>query len=181
METEGEREAGGAKRVLGGVTRAIAVTVGHLGIAALAVLAFSVCLTVSMRWAALDTEWVFDLNVFALVWLAFTGAALTSLNGTHVNAGIALERFFPRARTALNTLRALVIIPFLLLVVALTALQTWQASVDHQVTFDLAAWPVWAAQVSMPLGAAAWACAEIAKLVRPGMQRENDPLRAHAE
>lgn len=168
------RDFGVLRRVLGDVTRAIAGMVGHLGVVSLAVLACSVCLGVAMRWASVGTEWVFDLNVFALVWLAFAGAALTSLHGKHVNAGIALERFFPRARGVLNAVRALVIIPLLLLITVLTAMQAWRAVVDHQLTFDLAAWPVWIAEVSMPIGAFAWACAEVAKLARPDLVIEED-------
>jgi TRAP-type C4-dicarboxylate transport system permease small subunit len=140
--------------------------VGHLGIAAIVALSAAVCLGVAMRWFGFDTDWVFDLNLFALVWLAGAGAALTAVHRAHVTAGIALERFVPRARRLLNALRALLIIPFLLLVAGAGTLQAQRAFVDHEVTFDLAAWPVWIAQLSIPVGMLAWAMVEAAYAVR---------------
>lgn len=160
---------------LAGYGEALCSVVGHLGIVALIALAGAVCLGVVMRWSGADTEWVFDLNLFALVWLAAAGAVQTALHHSHVTAGIALERFIPRARIVLNALRALVIIPFLLLLAAAGAFQAYRAFVDHETTFDLAAWPVWIAQVSIPIGMAAWAVVEMASALRVFHTGETPP------
>jgi len=140
--------------------------VGHAGILGTVALTVSVCVDVAMRWSGLDTEWVFDLNLFAIMWLAAAGAALTALHHAHVTAGIALERFFPRARVVLNVMRAVIIIPFLLLVAVSGAIQAIQAFHVHQTTFDLAAWPVWIAQIAIPIGMFAWAAVEFAFTLR---------------
>ena len=149
-------------RVMGG----LADGTGHLAAATLLILTLSIVLGITLRILHIDNSWTYDLDLFSLAWLAFTGAVLTSLRDHHVTAGIALENFFGGRGTLLSLIRFAIVATFLALFTISGYRQAYTAFVTHETTLDVVLWPVWVAEAALPLGAALWLVAEIYKLLR---------------
>lgn len=138
------------------------------GIAAggiLIILSGSVILGIVLREIGIDNNWTSDLDHFALIWLAFLGAALTAVFDRHVTAGLALENFFSNRimLRVLTTVRFMIVIGFLIVFLISSIWQTQDSFYSHEATLDIAAWPVWVAKAALPTGVVFWLIAEIHK------------------
>lgn len=140
------------------------------------VLAASVLLGIILRSISIDNSWTYDLDHFALVWLAFVGAAYTGYRGSHVTAGISLEHLFGRGAILLVLLRFLIVAGFLAVFVYSGYTQFHSSWLFNEKTLDIAQWPVWVAKLALPVGGAAWLAAEIHKLL--GVLAGKAPARA---
>lgn len=162
------RPAGWRRRMLrlGDGGGAIADAAGHVAAFVLLLLTLAIVLGITLRWIGIDNAWTYDLDLYTLVWVSFIGAVLTARRDRHVTAGIALENIFGGRGTALAIIRAIIIIVFL----ALFTISGWWAALEswetQETTIDIAQWPVWVAKAALPAGAALWAIAEAAKLLR---------------
>lgn len=145
---------------------AVADAAGHVAAAILVLLSASIILGIVLRWIGINNTWTYDLDLFTLVWLAFVGAVYTSLTGHHVTAGIALENMLGGRGTVLACIRVVIIVGFLILFTASGFHDTQISVVTQETTLDLFRWPVWVAKVSLPIGSALWAVAEIGKFLR---------------
>lgn len=155
------RNSGRSARV-GGLLPHLAGTVAAV---LLLVVAFNTFFGVVARMLDAGPQWGLNLNLFLLEWVAFAGAAWTSMRGRHVTAGIALERYFPSAARPLRIIRFLSLVVFLTALLVTGTLQTYGSLSNGEVTFDVVQWPVWLAQAAIPVGALAWLVAEFAKLI----------------
>jgi TRAP-type C4-dicarboxylate transport system permease small subunit len=160
------RTKGGIGFRLGRVMGRIADVTGHVAAATLLVLTFSIVLGIALRIVHIDNSWTYDLDLFSLTWLAFTGAVLTSLHNHHVTAGIALENFLGGRGTLLSLIRFIIIATFLVAFTISGYRQAYTSFVTHETTLDVVLWPVWVAEAALPVGAALWLVAEIHKLLR---------------
>jgi C4-dicarboxylate transporter, DctQ subunit len=147
------------------VTGRLADGTGHLAGVTLLVLTISIVLGITLRILHIDNSWTFDLDLFSLVWLAFSGAVLTSLRNHHVTAGIALENIFGRG-TLLGLLRFGIVAAFLVMFIVSGCRQAVTSFVTHETTLDVVEWPVWVAKAALPVGATFWLIAEVHKLLR---------------
>ena len=157
---------GGIALRLGGIMGRLADVTGHVAAAALLVLTVSIVLGITLRIVHIDNSWTYDLDLFSLAWLAFTGAVLTSLRNHHVTAGIALENLLGGRGTLLSLIRFIVIATFLVVFTISGYRQAYTSFVTHETTLDVVLWPVWVAEAALPVGAALWLAAEIHKLLR---------------
>ncbi len=147
---------------------------GHLAAICLLVLTVAIILGITLRWVGIDNSWTFDLDLFALVWTAFTGAVLTSLRDQHVTAGIALEHMLGSRGTILSALRFVIICGFLIVLTISGYHQARVSLLTHKTTLDIVQWPVWVAQAALVVGAALWAVAETGKFLRRLAGEEHD-------
>lgn len=141
---------------------------GYVAAGIMLLLAVSVMLGITLRALGIDNSWTYDLDTFALVWLAFFGAALTALRGGHVTSGVALENLFTgdTALRVLATLRFIIVVGFLI-VFAVSSLDQAQSSfATHETTLDIVQWPVWIAKAALPLGTLFWLIAEVHKFIK---------------
>lgn len=129
------------------------------------VLTLAIVLGITLRWGGIDNSWTYDLDLFALVWVAFAGAVLTARRDHHVTAGIALENLLGGRGRLLSVLRFIVVAGFLGLFVISGWRQAQVSWATHETTLDTAQWPVWVAQAALPFGALLWIVAELAKLL----------------
>ncbi|MFM2485568.1 TRAP transporter small permease [Celerinatantimonas yamalensis] len=139
----------------------------------LILLSVSIIMGIALRVFKLDNSWTYDLDLFCLLWLAFIGAVSTALHGRHVNAGIALEHLIGRGQW-LMILRFLIIIGFLIVF----ALSGYRLTIDsiqtHEITLDVVQWPVWIAEIAIPIGASLWGIAELYKFLRDWRQSSSN-------
>lgn len=152
----------GASRLLGG----LADGAGHAAAAVYLVLTLSIILGIALRALDIDNSWTYDVDLFALIWLAFLGAAFTSLRDHHVTAGIALENMFGGRGRVLSVIRYLVVAAFLVLFTVSGYQQAIGSFVNHETTLDVVGWPVWIADSALPVGTFLWLVAETYKLLR---------------
>lgn len=144
----------------------LADATGHLAAAMLLLLTLSIVLGITLRWVGIDNSWTYDLDLYALVWVAFAGAVLTAWRDRHVTAGIALENLLGGRGAVLGLVRFAVVAGFLILFTVSGWQQMQVSLVTHETTLDIAQWPAWLAKAALPLGTALWAIAELAKLLR---------------
>ena len=138
---------------------------GHLAAALLVVLTVAIVLGIVVRGLGRENTAEYNLSLYSLVWMAFTGAAYTALREHHVTAGIALEKWIGHAR-AFRAARFVIVCTFLVVL----ALSGWRQALDafqsHRATLDLTQWPVWVQQAAVPVGAVLWILAAAAVLLR---------------
>lgn len=145
----------------------IAYAGGYAAGGILIILAGSVILGIVLRAIGIDNSWTSDLDHFALIWLAFLGAALTAGFDRHVNAGVALENFFSN-RTALlflTTVRFVIVAGFLVIFLTSGIEQAQDSFSSHETTLDIASWPIWVAKAGLPTGVFFWLIAEVHKYI----------------
>lgn len=146
------------------VTGIIAKLTGIIAALSLLLLTSSIILGISLRQFRIDNSWTYDLDLFCLVWLAFSGAVTTALRRRHVTAGIALENMIGRSRGLIIT-RFLIIIGFLIVLTFAGFTQAFESWQMHEVTLNVVQWPVWIAEIAIPIGAAIWGITEIHKFL----------------
>ena len=148
------------------VTRVIGEIVGYVAAALLVILTVSILLGIVMRGTHIDNSWTYDVDLFALVWVAFVGAAFTALREDHVTSGIALENMYPRSAGVMLVLRFVIIAVFLVVF----TISGWAQFIDsvqtHETTLDVMSWPVWVATLALPVGTTLWLVAEIHHFLR---------------
>ena len=163
---KGESAARSAATRIASVCERAAEATGDLAAAALLTLAFSIVAGITLRWFSVDNSWTYDLDLFSLIWVAFAGAVLTARRDHHVTAGIALENIMGGRGRLLTMVRFLIVGVFLALLAISGWSQAHDALVTHKTTLDIVQWPVWIAQIAVPVGAALWAVAELGKSLR---------------
>jgi C4-dicarboxylate transporter DctQ subunit len=157
---------GGMALRLQTVTGRLAEGAGHLAAATLLLLTLSIVLGIALRVVHIDNSWTYDLSLFALAWLSFIGAVLTSLRGHHVTAGIALENLLGGRGTVLAILRFIIVATFLVMLTVSGYHEAHASVLNSETTLDVVQWPVWVAKTALPVGAALWLVAEAHKLLR---------------
>ncbi len=139
---------------------------GSLSALTLLLLTLSIVLGIGFRVAGINNTWTYDLDTFMLMWLAFLGAAWTSMTDSHVTAGIALEVIIGHRGRVLAVLRFLIIAVFLVLFCYAAWLQMADSFHTNERTLDVVEWPIWVPKAALPVGALAWLSAEVHKLLR---------------
>lgn len=130
--------------------------VGYASALFMVLMSLSIILGIVMRTARIDNSWTYDVDLFALIWLAFIGASFTALRREHVTSGIALENMYPRAATLLMALRFAIIAIFLV-VFTISGFEQFLSSVQtHETTLDIMSWPVWIPHLALPVGTILW-------------------------
>lgn len=150
----------GMARVFGIVGLAAGVIAGVITL----VLTASVLAGITLRFVSIDNSWTYDLDTFALIWLAFLGAAYTGYRGAHVTSGISLEHLLGRGAIVLMLLRFVIVAGFLGVFVYSGWSQFHSSWLFNEKTLDIAQWPVWVAKLALPVGGAAWLAGECHKL-----------------
>lgn len=160
----------------------IADAAGHVAAAILVLLTLSIIAGIVMRWIGVNNSWAYDLDLFTLAWVGYVGAAYTSLEGHHVTAGIALENMLGGRGITLSIIRVVIIVGFLILFCISGFHQTQASFLTNETTLDVFQWPVWMGKLSLPLGCALWAIAEIGKfLSQIGSAGEQNDSTAQSE
>ncbi|WP_423823033.1 TRAP transporter small permease subunit [Salinisphaera sp. SPP-AMP-43] len=129
------------------------------------ILTASVLLGIVLRAIAIDNSWTYDLDNFALIWLAFLGAAYTGYRGAHVTSGISLEHLLGRGAIMLVVVRFVIVAGFLGVFIYSGYQQFHSSWMFNEKTLDIVQWPVWVAKLALPVGGIAWLAAEIHKLL----------------
>lgn len=167
-EVSSEQEMGLVRRTarrLSAATGSLADWTGHLAAAVLLLLTLSIVLGITLRRVGIDNSWTYDLDLFSLIWLSFTGAVLTALRGRHVTAGISLEKLFGGQTIFFSLLRFAVVATFLVIFTISGYRQMETSFVTNERTLDVVSWSVWIAQAALPVGGALWLVAEAHKLL----------------
>ncbi|HZD89439.1 MAG TPA: TRAP transporter small permease [Pseudolabrys sp.] len=151
---------------IGDAAAALVDWLGHAASAVLLMLTVGIVLGISLRWAGIDNSWTYDFDLFTLVGAGFGGAAFTALRGRHVTAGIALENVLGGRGNILSLIRFVIVVGFLILFLTSGYWDTLSSFQTHETTIDVDQWPMWVAKMSLPIGAAGWAIAELAKFLR---------------
>jgi TRAP-type C4-dicarboxylate transport system permease small subunit len=155
------------------ITGFLAESAGHLAALVLLVLTLTIVLGIILREVRIDNYWTYDLDLFALAWLSFIGAVLTSLRNHHVTAGIALENFLGGRGKVLGCIRFTIIAVFLVMFAISGYRLAFSSFITHETTLDIVQWPIWVAKVALPLGGAAWLIAETHKVLDRFIQRSS--------
>lgn len=155
------RRLTGAASVCGWIGRAA----GAIAALITGLLSVSVLLGITLRSISIDNSWTYDLDSFALIWLAFVGAAYTGYRGAHVTSGISLEHLLGRGAIVLVLIRFVLVAGFLGIFMYSGYTQFHASWMSDEKTLDTAQWAVWIAKLALPVGAFAWLAAEIHKLL----------------
>jgi TRAP-type C4-dicarboxylate transport system permease small subunit len=154
-------EVGGAHKLLD----AIAEIVGYVSAVVMLILVVSITLGIAMRTWHVDNTWTYDVDLFALIWLAFVGAAYTHARGHHVTSGLSPEMLFPRQTTLFIAIRFIIVVGFL----AVFTVSGWDQFMNsvqtHETTIDVMSWPAWIATLALPVGTFLWLLAEVRSLL----------------
>lgn len=151
----------GAARVFGWLGQAA----GAIAAVITLMLTASVLLGITLRSVSIDNSWTYDLDTFALIWLAFVGAAYTGYRGAHVTSGISLEHLLGRRAMVLVLVRFVLVAGFLAVFIYSGYTQAHSSWMFNEKTLDTAQWPVWVAKLALPVGGAGWLAAEVHKLL----------------
>ncbi|TAK80709.1 MAG: TRAP transporter small permease [Betaproteobacteria bacterium] len=92
------------------------------------VLAFALLATIALNFANVIGRYVFgrtlvgadELQTYAMVWIAFLGAAVVAWHGEHLRMDIVVQRFPSKAKTAVHVAE-------LLAIIALVGFALWQS------------------------------------------------------
>lgn len=144
----------------------LGTVVGYLAAVFMVVLSLSIILGIALRTLRLDNQWTYDVDLFALVWVAFVGASFTALRGEHVTSGVALENAFPSLAGFMLVLRFVIVAAFLA-IFTVSGFQQFAGSVQtSETTLDVMSWPVWIPHLAIPVGTLLWLLFEIFHLAR---------------
>lgn len=144
---------------------AIAEIVGYVSAVVMVILVVSITLGIVMRTWNMDNTWTYDVDLFALIWLAFVGAAYTHMRGHHVTSGLSPELLFPRQKMLFTVIRFIIIVGFLAVFTVSGWAQFMNSVVTHETTIDVMSWPVWVATLALPVGTFLWLLAEVRALL----------------
>lgn len=144
----------------------LGVVVGGLSSVFMIVMVASIILGIVMRTAHIDNSWTYDVDLFALIWVAFVGASFTALREEHVTSGIALENLYPRSARFMLILRFIIIAAFLVIFTASGYSQFSNSVQTSETTLDVMSWPVWIPHLALPVGTVLWLVFEIHLFVR---------------
>ncbi len=144
----------------------LGITVGYLSAVFMIVMAASIILGIVMRTTHIDNSWTYDVDLFALSWLAFVGASFTALREEHVTSGIALENMYPRSARIMHILRFIIIAGFLVVFTISGYTQFSDSLLAHETTLDVMSWPVWIPHLALPVGTLLWLIFEVLLFVR---------------
>lgn len=148
------------------LTACIGEGVGYAAAALLVVLTVSIIVGIVMRAVGIDNSWTYDVDLFALIWVAFVGAAFTAMREDHVTSGVALENMYPRSAPFMLVLRFIIVAGFLIIFTVSGYTQFIDSVRMHETTLDIMSWPVWIATVALPIGTLLWLIAEIHHFLR---------------
>lgn len=178
VEASAKQEAGLVRRTalrLSAVTGRLADWTGHLAAGLLLLLTLSIILGITLRRVGIDNSWTYDLDLFTLVWMAFTGAVLTALRGRHVTAGISLEKLFGGQAIIFFTVLRFAIVAAFLLIFTISGYRQMETSfVTNEKTLDVVSWSVWIAEAALPAGGVLWLVAEAHNLLRQLFERKEE-------
>lgn len=148
------------------VTHGLGHGVGYVSAALLIIMTLSILLGIVMRTMQIDNSWTYDVDLFALIWVAFVGASFTALREEHVTSGIALENAWPRCAGVMLVLRFVIMAAFLV-TFTISGLSQFMNSVQtHETTLDVMSWPVWIPHLALPVGTLLWLVFEIHHFLR---------------
>lgn len=140
-----------------------------IGSLALLALLLAITITVIGRAIDIDINKAYEVSRYSAVWLGMAGAAYLASQRGHVSAGIALERFLHgRPRQAVIIARFMGTALFLLLLLWTGAVQVINSFESGATTLSTTRWPIWPAQVAVPLFAFSW----FAAMCLPAQERE---------
>lgn len=145
-------------------TSVLAKLVGIIAALSLILLSLSIITGIVLRVMNIDNSWTYDLDLFSLIWLAFTGTVTAALGRHHVTAGIALENIIGKAKL-LIVIRFLIIFSFLCFMAYAGLNEALDSFSMQEMTLDVVQWPVWIAKIAVPIGIGAWAVAELHKFL----------------
>jgi len=146
------------------LTGGLAKLVSIIAALSLILLSISIIAGIVLRMMNIDNSWTYDLDLFCLIWLAFTGTVATAMGRHHVTAGIAIENLIGRGKL-LIILRFLILFSFLCFMSYAGFLQALDSFTMQEITLDVVQWPVWVAKAAVPIGIGVWAVAELHKFL----------------
>lgn len=148
------------------VTNRLGQGVGYASAVLMVVMTLSILLGIVMRATHIDNSWTYDVDLFALIWVAFVGASFTALREEHVTSGIALENAWPRCAGTMLVLRFVIMAAFLV-TFTISGLSQFLNSVQtNETTLDVMSWPVWIPHLALPVGTSLWLIFEIHHFLR---------------
>lgn len=142
------------------ITHWIGEAVGYFSCVVLITLVCSITLGIVMRAISIDNSWTYDLDLFALIWFAFVGAAFTAVRGQHVTSGLSPEMLFTNSKILFVWIRFVIISIFLVIFTISGFAQFLNSVQTHETTLDVMSWPVWVATMALPVGSLLWLVAE---------------------
>lgn len=140
--------------------------VGYVSAALMITMTLSILLGIAMRATHIDNSWTYDVDLFALIWVAFVGASFTALREEHVTSGIALENAYPRCAGLMRMLRFVIIAAFLVAFTISGLSQFFDSLQTNETTLDVMSWPVWIPHLALPVGTILWLIFEIHHFLR---------------
>ena len=153
-------------RVVLWVTDRLGQGVGHLSAILMVIMTLSILLGIVMRATHIDNSWTYDVDLFALIWVAFVGASFTALREEHVTSGIALENAYPRCAGVMLVLRFVIMAAFLVTFTVSGLSQFLNSVQTSETTLDVMSWPVWIPHLALPVGTLLWLIFEIHHFLR---------------
>lgn len=147
-------------------TRRLGQLVGYVSAVLMVIMTLSILLGIVMRVVGIDNSWTYDVDLFALIWVAFVGASYTALRGEHVTSGIALENAYPRSARFMLVLRFIIMAVFLVLFTISGVEQFLNSVQTHETTLDVMSWPVWVPHLALPVGTCLWLVFELHHFLR---------------
>ncbi|TAN30558.1 MAG: TRAP transporter small permease subunit [Castellaniella sp.] len=148
------------------VTHGLGQGVGYVSAALMVIMTLSILLGIVMRATHVDNSWTYDVDLFALIWVAFVGASFTALREEHVTSGIALENAWPRCAGVMLVLRFVIMAAFLVTFTISGLLQFMNSVQTSETTLDVMSWPVWIPHLALPVGTSLWLVFEIHHFLR---------------
>lgn len=153
---------GGGRSPCGCIGRAV----GYVSAVLMVIMALSIILGIAMRTMHIDNSWTYDVDLFALIWVAFVGASFTALRKEHVTSGVALENLYPQAAGFMLVLRFVIVAAFLA-VFTVSGFEQFAGSLQtHETTLDVMSWPVWIPYLALPVGTILWLFFECCHFMR---------------
>lgn len=148
------------------VTNRLGLGVGYVSAVLMVIMTLSILLGIVMRATHIDNSWTYDVDLFALIWVAFVGASFTALREEHVTSGIALENAYPRCAGVMLVLRFVIMAAFLVTFTVSGLLQFLNSVQTSETTLDVMSWPVWIPHLALPVGTSLWLVFEIHHFLR---------------
>lgn len=155
------------------VFRAISRILGIVSVVLVTILCLPICYEALLRAADQPTIWVFEVTLYAFIFLGFLGNTVAVRKNAHFRVTV-ITKIFPTMRRFFDLLSNFMASLFALLIVGSGCYFVWYSIENEIVSATLLEIPMWIPQLAIPLGGLGLLLETIIQIIEGAPQDEDE-------
>lgn len=154
-------------------SRAISRALTFVAVALVMFLCVPICYEAFLRAANYPTIWVFEITLYAFIFLGFLGNTLAVRKGAHFRVQL-MSKIFPRMKVMFDLFAHVMTVIFALLVISSGCYFVWYSVANEIVSATLLEIPMWIPQSAIPIGGLGLLLETIIQMAEGGPQEADE-------